>query len=70
MLVEADFKKIDIISSYYFRGEGVPDFYNANRKKLRWVLFFTIGTESRNGWPRRFVEVEKVKKFLFEMMRL
>ena len=56
---------------YNFGGKCIPDFYSANREETSiWGLFLIIVIESLKGWPRRFVEVENVKKLLRVMMML
>ena len=51
-------------------GSAFQIFIVRTEKKFRWVLFLIIGIESLKGWPRRFVEVENVKKLLRVMMML
>ena len=72
MLVEAGFKKIGIVSCNYMGGKGVPDFYNADRKKIKMGIIFHNG-DRKSKWVAGAAQVccsGKVKKFLFETMML
>jgi hypothetical protein len=49
VLVEAGFKKIDIVSCNYMGGKGVPNFYNADRKKIKMGIIFRNG-DRKSKW--------------------